>query len=297
MSTLPFGYQFAAGAITGISEICMMYPLDTVKTRMQLTKTMRDNVISEHKRDNQQIIKTLTSIIKKEGLFRLYSGLISPILMETPKRALKFASNDFFQQLYQSISNSSQINQPISIMAGASAGMVESFVVVPFELVKIRLQNPLNSEETFGRCLKNIVQSKGISGLMLGWEPTVWRHLIWNAGYFGMIFQMNSLLDNYFPNSTSGLNKMISGALGGSLSCFLSIPFDVVKTRIQNGNLKGSLKDPWSWQVMRVIQREEGISALYKGIKPVLVRMGPSGAYLYITYTTLTEYIQHVLEN
>ncbi len=31
---LPFIYQFAAGAVAGVSEILVMYPLDVVKTRM-----------------------------------------------------------------------------------------------------------------------------------------------------------------------------------------------------------------------------------------------------------------------
>lgn len=44
--TLPFSLQLAAGGIAGVSEICTMYPLDSirislhivVKTRMQLQK-------------------------------------------------------------------------------------------------------------------------------------------------------------------------------------------------------------------------------------------------------------------
>jgi solute carrier family 25 2-oxodicarboxylate transporter 21 len=31
---LPFIYQFAAGAVAGVSEILVMYPLDVVKTRV-----------------------------------------------------------------------------------------------------------------------------------------------------------------------------------------------------------------------------------------------------------------------
>ena len=31
---LPFVYQFAAGAVAGVSEILVMYPLDVVKTRV-----------------------------------------------------------------------------------------------------------------------------------------------------------------------------------------------------------------------------------------------------------------------
>lgn len=33
---LPFVYTFMAGAIAGVSEILVMYPLDVVKTRVQL---------------------------------------------------------------------------------------------------------------------------------------------------------------------------------------------------------------------------------------------------------------------
>ncbi|KAI7589780.1 hypothetical protein KC319_g13432, partial [Hortaea werneckii] len=33
---LPFVYQFAAGAVAGVSEILIMYPLDVIKTRVQL---------------------------------------------------------------------------------------------------------------------------------------------------------------------------------------------------------------------------------------------------------------------
>ncbi len=33
---LPFIYQFASGAIAGVSEILLMYPLDVIKTRVQL---------------------------------------------------------------------------------------------------------------------------------------------------------------------------------------------------------------------------------------------------------------------
>ena len=33
---LPFISQFAAGAVAGVSEILVMYPLDVVKTRVQI---------------------------------------------------------------------------------------------------------------------------------------------------------------------------------------------------------------------------------------------------------------------
>lgn len=42
---LPFVYQFMAGAVAGVSEILVMYPLDVVKTRVyDLSKRVRATV-------------------------------------------------------------------------------------------------------------------------------------------------------------------------------------------------------------------------------------------------------------
>ena len=60
--------------------------------------------------------------------------------MEAPKRATKFAANDEWGKVYRNLFGVAKMNQSLSILTGASAGATESFVVVPFELVKIRLQ-------------------------------------------------------------------------------------------------------------------------------------------------------------
>lgn len=63
--------------------------------------------------------------------------------MEAPKRATKFAANDEWGKVYRNLFGVQKMNQSLSILTGASAGATEAFVVVPFELVKIRLQGEL----------------------------------------------------------------------------------------------------------------------------------------------------------
>lgn len=63
--------------------------------------------------------------------------------MEAPKRATKFAANDEWGKVYRNLFGVSKMTQGLSILTGASAGATEAFVVVPFELVKIRLQGKL----------------------------------------------------------------------------------------------------------------------------------------------------------
>ena len=80
---------------------------------------------------------------------RLYRGITAPILMEAPKRATKFAANDEWGKVYRKMFGVEKMNQSLSIITGASAGATEAFVVVPFELVKIRLQGELRAFEAF----------------------------------------------------------------------------------------------------------------------------------------------------
>lgn len=104
---LPFIYQFTAGAIAGVSELLVMYPLDVVKTRMQLQVTTKGHpavVAAKAAVDHYTgVMDCLTKIVKKEGFSHLYKGITSPILMEAPKRAIKFSGNDTFQTFYKKI--------------------------------------------------------------------------------------------------------------------------------------------------------------------------------------------------
>lgn len=127
--------SFAAGAIAGVSEVLTMYPLDVVKTRSQLLVGQSIGTFA-----------SLRNIVQQEGVSRLYRGIIPPILMEAPKRATKFTANDMWGKFYRKLFNVEKPTQSLSILTGASAGATESFIVVPFELIKIRLQDKKNAQ-------------------------------------------------------------------------------------------------------------------------------------------------------
>ena len=97
--------------------------------------------------------------------------------MEAPKRATKFAANDSWGSFYKNLFGVPTMTQPLSILTGATAGATETFVVVPFELVKIRLQDAANAGRYRGAAdaLVKIVREEGILALYNGFEVTMWR--------------------------------------------------------------------------------------------------------------------------
>ncbi|OCK83085.1 mitochondrial 2-oxodicarboxylate carrier [Lepidopterella palustris CBS 459.81] len=290
---LPFVYQFAAGAVAGVSEILVMYPLDVVKTRVQLQTGK-----GAGEEGYNGMIDCFRKIIKNEGFSRLYRGISAPILMEAPKRATKFAANDEWGKFYRNLFGVAKMNQSLSVLTGATAGATESFVVVPFELVKIRLQDKAQAHKYTGMidCVGKIIRQEGPLTLYQGLESTMWRHVLWNAGYFGCIFQVRALLPKAKNKTSQVWNDILSGTVGGTVGTILNTPMDVVKSRIQNSpKVAGSVrKYNWAWPSLGLVMKEEGFSALYKGFLPKVLRLGPGGGILLVVFTGVTDFFRKI---
>ena len=117
------------------------------------------------------------------------------------------------------------MNQSLSVLTGASAGATECFVVVPFELVKVRLQDKHSAYTGPIDVVKKVVASDGILGLYTGLESTMWRHVLWNAGYFGVIFQVKSLQPKSETKKGQMVNDLIAGSIGGTVGTILNTPY------------------------------------------------------------------------
>ncbi|ORZ40770.1 mitochondrial carrier domain-containing protein [Catenaria anguillulae PL171] len=258
---LPFHWQLFAGAVAGVTELVTMYPLDVVKTRFQLQvgKGGPDGYTS--------IADCFRKIIKQEGFGRLYRGILPPILVEAPKRATKFAANEQYTAMYKKMFNvQGKMPQHLVTLTGVSAGCTEAFLVVSFELVKIRLQDKNNAGK--------------------------YKHATWNGGYFSVINIVNDNLPHTDTYWGSMGNKFISGTIGGAFGTMLNTPFDVVKTRIQNQAVGTVRKYNWTLPALATIAKEEGATALYKGFVPKVLRLGPGGGILYVVYDQVTTFIR-----
>ncbi|KAI0178655.1 mitochondrial 2-oxodicarboxylate carrier 1 [Hypoxylon sp. FL1284] len=306
---LPFIYTFAAGQsqshrLSADSHVALTnspvqvrllasqrYPLDVVKTRVQL-QTGKGTGIDSY----NGMLDCFQKIVRHEGFSRLYRGITAPILMEAPKRATKFAANDEWGKFYRKAFGVDKMNQSLSILTGASAGATETFVVVPFELVKIRLQDKASAGKYTGMIdvVTKTIKAEGILAMYNGLESTMWRHVLWNAGYFGCIFQVKELLPKADTKKGEIVNGLISGSIGGTVGTILNTPMDVVKSRIQNSpKVPGQVpKYNWAWGACATVMKEEGFGALYKGFLPKVLRLGPGGGILLVVFTGVMDFFR-----
>lgn len=135
-------------------------------------------------------------------------------------------------------------------------------------------------------------------------ERTFARHLIRlcscltlsQAGYFGCIFQVKSLMPPAETKSSKITNDIISGTIGGTVGTIINTPFDVAKSRIQNSShvAGGVRKYNWAWPALSTIAKEEGFGALYKGFLPKVLRLGPGGGILLVVFTGMMDWFRTI---
>jgi solute carrier family 25 2-oxodicarboxylate transporter 21 len=88
------------------------------------------------------------------------------------------------------------------------------------------------------------------------------------------------------------LKQFLSGFLGGTLGVLMNTPFDVVKSRMQNQLPGAAVKYSYVLPSLVTVLREEGPAALYKGLGPRLVRLGPGGGIMIVAFEVVSSWLR-----
>ncbi|KAF4526441.1 hypothetical protein B566_EDAN015073 [Ephemera danica] len=280
--------QIAAGGSAGFVEVCFMHPLDLVKTRLQLQTKRTMPGLASDPHYYAGVADCFRKMYRHESLLSYWKGVLPPILVETPKRAVKFFT---FEQYKQFFLFGAPSPTPLTFsLAGLSAGVTEAVLVNPFEVVKVALQsNKAHRKEVPSTWVvtRQIINTQGfgLRGLNKGLSATVARNGAFNMVYFGFYHSVKGIVPEYEDPWLEFGRKVLIGFVSGTLASCFNIPFDVAKSRIQGPQPQpGVIKYRTTLGAMRTVVHEEGWRALYKGLVPKVMRLGPGGAIMLIVY-------------
>ncbi|GAB6026039.1 hypothetical protein CHUAL_012249 [Chamberlinius hualienensis] len=286
--------QIAAGGSAGFVEVCIMHPLDLVKTRFQIQRTSTAVDAANNPYYYRSIGDCFKKMYRHEGVFSFWKGIMPPILVETPKRAVKFFTFEQYKTIFMF---GSKTATPLTYsLAGLGAGLTEGLLVNPFEVVKVEMQanrQLLSQMPSTWSVTQSIIRNQGIFALNKGLTSTLGRNGVFNMIYFGFYHSVKGLVpepkDKYFDF----LRRFGIGLASGILATMSNTPFDVAKSRIQGPQpVKGEIKYKGLMKTLSIVYREEGLLALYKGFVPKVLRLGPGAAILMVIY----EYAYGVLQ-
>ncbi|XP_011704085.1 PREDICTED: calcium-binding mitochondrial carrier protein Aralar1 isoform X3 [Wasmannia auropunctata] len=273
-------YRFALGSIGGAVGATAVYPIDLVKTRMQNQRT--GSFIGELMYRNS--FDCCKKVIRHEGFFGLYRGLMPQLMGVAPEKAIKLTVNDFVRDKFMDKNG----NLPLygEIVSGACAGGSQVIFTNPLEIVKIRLQ--VAGEIAGGSKVKawTVVKELGLFGLYKGARACFLRDVPFSAIYFPMYAHTKARLADEGGYNTP-LSLLFSGAIAGVPAAALVTPADVIKTRLQVVAREGQTTYNGLLDCARKIYREEGARAFWKGATARVFRSSPQFGVTLFTYELL----------
>ncbi|KAG0650281.1 putative carrier [Hyphodiscus hymeniophilus] len=230
----PYLHSMIAGGLGGTTGDLLMHSLDTVKTRQQGDPHIPPKYTN--------LASTYTTILRQEGIRRgLYGGWLPALLGSFPGTVIFFGTYEYSKRHMLDFGVRPQVAY---LTSGFVADFAASFVYVPSEVLKTRLQlqgrynNPFfqsgyNYKST-AHAARTIVRQEGFMALFYGYKATIFRDLPFSALQFAFYEQGQTWARQWKQSRDIGLPlELLTGAAAGGLAGGITCPLDVVKTRIQ----------------------------------------------------------------
>eukprot|EP00249_Psilotum_nudum_P017707 c26451_g1_i4 orf=314-1342(-) len=289
---LGFGQYMVAGSVAGMVEHMAMFPVDTLKTRMQVLASAGGSVHSA-------LSAAFVSIMKQEGTFGLYRGIGAMGLGAGPAHAVYFAVYEFCKEKF---GGNMDGHHPLAHgIAGVLATVASDAVFTPMDVVKQRLQLRSSPYRGVTDCIEKVLREEGFGAFYASYRTTVVMNAPFTAVHFSTYEAVKKVLMDMSPGTESDENLIVhatAGGAAGALASAVTTPLDVVKTRLQCQGVNGAERFSGSSirNVLTKIIAKEGPGAIMKGLKPRVLFHMPAAAISWSTYEANKRFLQRFNE-
>eukprot|EP01083_Nonionella_stella_P045577 122325_1 len=318
-------HQFAslhavAGAGGGMLSMAFLYPLENIRTRLQVQVLSR-STSDRPSDDSPQIRASLDALRRVSETFRSFGGLrdcVAGVIAEEGARGLYAGMGSsvmgvgissfvyfYWYNLFKHMLIRKQrkhIGPVGNIVVAAAAGIHNVFVTAPFWLVTSRLalqskKKTLTKRKYDGICdaVKKIYLTEGPSAFWDGLVPSLL--LVANPIIQFVSYEQLSLIVSRW-NRTNGskghltaVQTFILGAIAKAIATLATYPTQVLKTRLQvdpkgEHRVYKDVKD-----AILSIYREEGLIAFYSGMSAKMSQTVLNSAFMFTAYERILRMI------
>ncbi|XP_010780668.1 mitoferrin-2 [Notothenia coriiceps] len=282
-----------AGAVAGIMEHCLMFPIDCVKTRMQ---SLQPAPAARYR----NVMDALRRIIATEGVWRPMRGLNATAVGAGPAHALYFASYEKLKKTLSDAIHPGANSHLANGTAGCVATLLHDAIMNPTEVVKQRMQMYNSPYRGVMDCVRAVWYKEGPGAFYRSYTTQLTMNVPFQALHFMTYEYLQELLNphrQYNPSS-----HMMSGALAGAIAAAATTPLDVCKTLL---NTQESLtlhslspsQGPGQGQgqgahrqisglahAFRTVYRLGGLPGFFKGVQARIIYQMPSTAISWSVY-------------
>jgi len=303
----PFG-NAVAGSLGALFALAIVYPLDIIKTRLQVQSKSSSATLGENEY-YESTLDAIIKIVKTEGISGLYAGLPAGLVGVASTNFAYFYWYSFLRTRYNKQGPMSTISE---LLLGASAGALAQIFTIPVSVVTTRQQttNVKYRRNLIGTA-EEIISDDGIKGLWKGLKPSLIL-CVNPAITYGAFERFKDLVSKRLSNSRELSPGIIFwlGALSKTLATITTYPYIMAKVRLQwkppkededgyindidknNSKRKAFKHERYSGaiDVLQKVYETDGIFGLYKGMQAQIMKAVLSQALLLYVKEYTTKY-------
>ncbi|KAK3825145.1 MAG: mitochondrial carrier domain-containing protein [Benniella sp.] len=265
-----------AGAFAGVAEHAVMYPVDSIKTRMQILQPTPQAVYSG-------VINAASRISTTEGARTLWRGVNSVIMGAGPAHALHFATLEFVQDALGD--NGAGHHHFAAAASGACGAIAHDALMNPFDVIKQRMQVHGSVYRSILECASKVYRAEGLRAFYISYPTTLSITIPCQAIQVTTYEYLRKVLNpsgQYDP-----MTHVMAGGVAGAVAAAATTPLDVAKTLLQT---RGESKDirirncNGLFEAARLIYQRQGLAGFAKGLQPRVLSHMPSTAICWSVY-------------
>lgn len=199
--------------------------------------------------------------------------MIPPIATSTIQNAMVFSCYGYTLKLLHDEDNE-KTSMTNMCIAGGAAGLYQSFILSPSDMIKIRLQAEPHKYTGVIDCIKKLLKEDGVRGVFRGLAGTIYREVPAFASYFCTYYSLTDAMDG------SWTAKFFAGGCAGAVSWTIAYPVDIAKTIIQTS----STEQRSVGTILRQMIAEKGVRYMYRGLGTAIARSLPVNAVVFPVY-------------
>ncbi|KAG0261932.1 Fe(2+) transporter [Actinomortierella ambigua] len=272
----PLTASLLAGAFAGIAEHAVMYPVDSIKTRMQVLQPTPQAMYTG-------VINAATRISTTEGARTLWRGVNSVILGAGPAHALYFGTYEYTKEMFGG--NQAGHHPLAAAGAGACATIASDALMNPFDVIKQRMQVHGSVYKNVMDCATKVWRAEGFRAFYISYPTTLTMTIPFQSIQFATYEYFRKALN---PNGQyDPMTHIVSGGIAGGVAAAATTPLDVAKTLLQT---RGEATDPrirncsGLTDAFKLIYQRQGMAGFAKGLQPRVLSHMPSTAICWSVY-------------
>jgi len=242
-----------SAAVAGALSTVILYPLETIKTRMQAMK-------GGDKKEKPSMAQVFEQVKKDGGLAALYSGVYVKALQSSITKSMYF-------YIFAMMGGGSFKTVFAELFTGYMAELVSLPLMMPLEVVGNKMIVSKKSV-TPQKVISDIVAESGVAGFYSGLGANV-VNAIQPAIHFGIFEQIKKSILNDKKTQLGFLESFVYGGVARAISTMIFFP--TIRAKV----IAGTDPDSKHLSPMEIIMGEvkkAGVVGLYNGVQPELIR-------------------------